>query len=156
MKQLKTAIKRDIFLRFIGGLLLIAISILLLWAGFPTFLLYLFEVVLIGSGAYLMYQGLGGLKVEDRPLMRILLHEPERIVWVYSIVTERMPFGLQLMNDGLMYFKLIDGDEFTLSFPAHQLHAVSEMLNQRLPHATFGYTKEREQWYLVDPALLIR
>jgi len=86
----------------------------------------------------------------------MLQKEPKRIVWVYSIVTKRMPFGFQINQSGTMYFKLLDGDELTLSFPASELKSISEMLNYHLPHATFGYTKEREQWYMAHPELLLR
>lgn len=89
--------------------------------------------------------------------LMVLLHlQPEQIVWVYSLVTEQMPFGFQFSRHGTLYFKLLDGDEITVGLRASQLKPVSEYLNDRLPHATFGYTRDREQWYLANPAMLLR
>jgi hypothetical protein len=86
----------------------------------------------------------------------LLEHHPRQIVWVYSIVTERLPFGFNVARAGLMYFKLADGDEITVSLPAERLPWISRYLNDRLPHATFGYSRDREQWYLASPYLLLR
>lgn len=96
------------------------------------------------------------IKKRQFPLSNLLRDEPEKIVWVYSILTQRMPFGFEVNQTGTMYFKLIDGDELTVSLPADQLKSVSRSLNTRLPHATFGYTKEREQWFMAHPAMLLK
>ncbi len=93
---------------------------------------------------------------EEMPLKKLLLKEPQKVVWVYSMVTQRMPFGFQINQSGTMYFKLIDGNEITLSLPVSELKGISEMLNYHLPHASFGYSKEKEQWYLAHPAMLMK
>jgi hypothetical protein len=95
-------------------------------------------------------------RVIDSPLIQTLMRQPGRIVWVYAVVTSRMPFGLQIAQNGLMYFKLINGDEFTLSAPIKELKLISRFLNRLLPHATFGFTKDREQWYMAAPELLLK
>ncbi len=87
-------------------------------------------------------------------LIQLLLNDPRKIVWVYSLSTQSMPYGFHINRFGLMYFKLIDGDELSVSLPANKLRAVSKSLNAHLPHATFGYTKEREQWYMAHPGML--
>lgn len=89
-------------------------------------------------------------------LFRLLLNHPQQIVWVYSVHTQRMPFGFQILESGILYFKLVDGDELSVGLPANQLKKVSESLNPLLPHATFGYTRDREQWYIANPEMLFR
>jgi hypothetical protein len=95
-------------------------------------------------------------RIEDSPLLRLLKHQPGQIVWVYSLVTEWLPFGLQMGRNATLYFKLLDGDEITLGIPQKDLKLVSHLLNRLLPHASFGYTRDREQWYLASPAMLLQ
>ncbi len=89
-------------------------------------------------------------------LFYLLEHRPRHIVWVYAVVTERLPFGLQFGSSCTMYFKLLDGDEVSVGLSVKEQRDVSATLNRLLPHATFGYTRDREQWYMADPAMLIR
>ncbi|MCP9236744.1 hypothetical protein [Lewinella sp. JB7] len=76
-----------------------------------------------------------------------LREEPERIVWVFSLVTERMPFGLNLMRSGMLYLVDADGEMHDFSLKADHLLLVTKTLNRLLPHAEFGYTEERELKY---------
>ncbi len=141
---------------------LLASTILLLF-GIAILYFYYFNIILllIGifctlAGIYLCYIYIVNRHVNDSRLMQILLKDKKQIVWVYSIVTQRMPFGFQIWNAGTFYFKLIDGDEITLSIPAEQLKELSESLNMLLPHATFGYSRDKEQWYMANPELLLQ
>ena len=89
-------------------------------------------------------------------MIKLLLNSPTKIVWVYSILTQRMPFGLQTTRQAVLYIKKLDGDEISLEVEEKDLPKIMEYLNQRLPHASFGYTPERAQWYLAEPALLLQ
>ncbi|MEO1435341.1 MAG: hypothetical protein AAFV80_07370, partial [Bacteroidota bacterium] len=80
----------------------------------------------------------------------------EKIVWVFSVITVSSPYGVTVFSMGNFYIKLIDRDEICLSAPPATLKALSTALNPVLPHASFGFTEEKEQWYRVDPALLYR
>jgi hypothetical protein len=104
----------------------------------------------------IVFSVLNRRRVIDSPLIQTLMRHPGQIVWVYAVVTNRMPFGFQVAQNGLMYFKLINGDAFTLSAPIQELKVISRFLNRLLPHATFGFTKDREQWYMAAPELLLK
>ncbi|MCR9100062.1 MAG: hypothetical protein NXI25_08935 [bacterium] len=52
--------------------------------------------------------------------------------------------------------KLRDGDDISVSLSTDDLKAVSKYLNGLLPHATFGHTKGREQWFMASPLMLLR
>jgi hypothetical protein len=67
-----------------------------------------------------------------------------------------MPFGLYLWERGTMFFMLQDGDEISVGLPARKLKMVSRFLNKLLPHASFGYTAERQQQFEADPKLLLK
>jgi hypothetical protein len=119
-------------------------------------ILSVFGLGALVGGLYFSYQVLKIRRVEDTPFWRLLHNNPKMIVWVYSVVTQRMPFGLQFFQNGILYLKLRNGDEVSLSLPAHTLKDVSSFLNEQLPHATFGYTEDRAQWFRAAPELLLR
>ncbi len=96
------------------------------------------------------------LHSEDSKLYYILRHQPRRIVWVYAVVTQRMPFGLTFSRQAVLYFKMIDGDEITVSVPARKVRLISKTLNRLLPHATFGYSEEKARTYDKQPEMLRR
>ncbi|WP_116127801.1 hypothetical protein [Lewinella sp. IMCC34183] len=80
-------------------------------------------------------------------LQRDLRDHPERIVWVYGMVTERMPFGLNLMRSGVLYLYEDDGTVHDFSLRAEHLLLVTKTLNRLLPRAEFGYSEDRERKY---------
>jgi hypothetical protein len=88
-------------------------------------------------------------------LIRILKYEPMEIVWVYAVQTSRLPFGIQLQEDCTMYFKLMNRDFIEIKLPKSKIKMVSAELNKVLPHATFGYSVDKAQWYAANPALLL-
>lgn len=95
-------------------------------------------------------------ELEKMELIRLLKYEPTEIVWVYSIQTSRLPFGIQLQHDCTMYFKLMNRDFIEIKLPKSKIKMVSAELNKVLPHATFGYSVDNAQWYAANPALLLK
>ena len=157
MKMLCGAILRELRMETIGALLvLIAGSIAFTFGFSKNIFLLILSWVLIYFGIKYSWQALKVQRVEDSELMKVLLQKPKKIVWVYSIVTNRMPFGFQFSKSGVMYFKMIDGKEISIGMSAKELKIVSRFLNRMLPHATFGYSPEKEQRYQENPELLVR
>ncbi|MEM6697886.1 MAG: hypothetical protein AAF806_31985 [Bacteroidota bacterium] len=102
------------------------------------------------------YQYFKYLDVQQMPLFVLLKRKPQDIVWVYSVVTERMPFGFKINHNALMYFKLLDRDSICLAVPAERAEVISSGLNYLLPHATFGFSEDKEQLYMAAPEMLLR
>lgn len=73
--------------------------------------------------------------------------EPESIVWVYGLVTERMPFGFKTVSVGTLHLVESDGDIHSFGMKPAELKLVTKTLNRVLPHAEFGYSPERELKY---------
>lgn len=90
------------------------------------------------------------------PLLQLLYFQEQRIVWVYAVATPRQPFGVQLTAGVTVFFRLIDGTCESLPVPQRALDTLERALADWLPHATFGYSTEYEQWYTADPALLLQ
>lgn len=77
-------------------------------------------------------------------LYHLLLEEPERIVWVYGQITERLPFGLSFSSSAVVYLVLDDGEEISAALPAEKTKLVIKTLQRVLPDALVGYTEDRE------------
>ncbi len=103
----------------------------------------------------LLYDVIRFWQPRQMPLIQLLINQPKEIIWVYSVLTEKLPLGIWFSKKGTMYFKLMNKDEFTIKLSEKEALIVSKYLNDRLPHATFGYSKDKEQWYMANPALLI-
>lgn len=78
---------------------------------------------------------------------RRLRDQPESIVWVYGLVTERMPFGFKTAASGTLYLVDDTGETHTFGLLPEELKLVTKTLSRILPRAEFGYTKEKELQY---------
>ena len=107
-------------------------------------------------GLQLLYKIIRKSRSEEERLLDLLKNNPRQIVWVFSIATQTMPFGFHLWDAGVMYFKLLDGDEISVNLPSKKLKMVSKFLNRLLPHASFGYSDERQAQFEQDPKLLLK
>ncbi len=86
-------------------------------------------------------------KNEHQNLVQIIDHQPEKILWVYTMETNLMPFGFKVKDKGLIYFKMDDGEDICIKMPAKDLKLVSRFLNRLLPNATFGFSEEKQRAY---------
>lgn len=157
MEKLQRAIRREQRLKLLFSLGLMAGGALLAFFFFQHSVILVVTGLVIGmTGLHFFSDYLRNRRVENTRLIKLLEKDPRKIVWVYSVVTERLPFGFKFSQSGIMYFKLSDGDEISVSMPAEELRPVSSFLNRLLPHASFGYTRDREQWYMADPRMLLK
>ena len=157
MEIIRKALRRDIRLKLLASVAMLLFGeFLCIYAFQLNGALVIVGIVLTVLGIKYTRDALLGRNIEETPLMIALEKEPKKIVWIYSVVTQRMPFGLEFSKDATIYFKLIDGDEITLGMAENNANYVLKMLNLQLPHATFGYSKVKEQWYMADPAMLYK
>ena len=120
------------------------IGLLIYWFYFESFLL----AAAIGAGMFvlggmLLYSFHKSWKNPEKNLLHIIDHTPERILWVYTLETQLMPFGFKVIDKGLIYFKMTDGEEISIKLSAKNLKLVSRFLNRLLPEAMFGYSEEK-------------
>lgn len=145
----------ELRLQFMASILLCLAGWVLCYFFFQkNSVLTLIGLILAILGLRYVFKALKNWNVEHHPLIRILYFQPRQIVWVYSLLTERMPFGFQFSKSATIYFKLINGDEFSIGLSAKKLKLVSKTLSRLLPHASFGYSTVREQWFLQSPEKL--
>jgi len=113
-------------------------------------------LTLLILGFKFLYETLAVWHPYRHPVWLQITETPKQIVWVYSKDVQTSPYGLEVSGHTVMFFKLLDKNELSISVPRKQARALSESLNSMLPHATFGYTVERAQWYAADPSFLIQ
>lgn len=130
-----------------GGLAMIAVAL----KGY--LIIMTLGLVICTVGGFYLYQHLSEPRTLDA-LLEMLYETPDDIVWVYSMVNDHHPFGLQFFQRGILYFKLVNGDEISANLPPRKLKLISKILSRSLPDTVFGYSNERARRYLSNPASL--
>lgn len=157
MQLLCKALLREIGLQMLFALLLTVGSMFLIGYFFnENAILTALGLMGFPLGLRFFFQAAKQAELDANHLLLLLNHNPEKIVWVYALDTQRHPFGFEFMHSGVLYFKMEDGDEISVSLPAKKLKLVSRFLNRILIDSTFGYTKERAQMYERNPNALRR
>ena len=89
-------------------------------------------------------------------IISLLNQERDRVVWVYAVATQNMPFGVRVFSYANIYLNLEDGKAESLMLPRHSLDLAMTYLKQQLPHATFGYSDDNRLFFQSDPEMLRR
>lgn len=153
--MLRKALIRETRWQLLAAIALLLVGVTLVSFFYKTSILAgLLGFFMIITAARYIYTFSTIRKAEDHPLIQLISQEPERIVWIYGQQTERLPFGLQFSRSSVLYFKLIDGDEFTVSIPGRYVRLVSRTLNRLLPNTTFGFSEDRAEQFSEKPRLL--
>ncbi len=149
--------QRDNYIKLLGCVCLWALGVFAIFYGLAGH----FFLSLVGLGLTLLSLRIGlpiirRVYNEESKLFYILRHQPRRIVWIYGVVTEHLPFGLSILRTGIIYVKLIDSEEITVSVKPEKMTLVLHTLRRLLPHATFGYSPDIARRYELEPEYLLR
>lgn len=154
---LQEAAKREQRTKLLSAIVLLVLAIILIALFFgENNLLSVVGLIALLLAVQFGYQYFKYPDVKQMPLFLLLQRKPQDIVWVYSVVTERMPFGFKINHNALMYFKLLDRDSICIGVPSDRAEVISSGLNHLLPHATFGFSEDKEQLYMAAPEMLLR
>lgn len=133
-----------------GGIFLLATGFpRLVWAG-------LIGVALLTLGIGWMIRLLREWPVDKHPILSSLTPDSRRIVWVYWLEVNRMPFGLFVNTKCYLILKFLDGTEHSVGISSAKIRVVVNWLKRLLPHCTFGYQPRLEAMYRDNPAALLR
>ena len=155
MRNLRNAILRELRMQFAMSLVLLAFGSGLCVLTFKINVV--FSIIGLGLsivGGKLVVDTTTNLRIDNHLLLNYLRYQPQQIVCVDSIMTVSVPFGIHLFSKGTLHFKLADGSDYTVGMQASKLKLVSKFLMRLLPHATFGYTVDREYTFRVSPERL--
>lgn len=151
---LSQALRLELRLKLIAAITNLLIGLVLfLYAGFWGLS---FGALFFTIGIYLGFKTVSNWSIENSQLIFLLQYDPQKIVWVYTSITQRMPFGLAFSKVGTIHFKMVNGEDISLFIPVKYLNHLSLLLSKHLTHATFGYTVDREQWFRAAPELLLK
>ncbi|MBO6934008.1 MAG: hypothetical protein JJ863_03510 [Deltaproteobacteria bacterium] len=81
------------------------------------------------------------------PVMRAILEQPQRICWVYQFTHE-----VNGVPNYHIFVHLEDGKKLEFSLAQIDPSSLLMALKERLPHAIFGYSAERQQLFARAPA----
>lgn len=161
MQLLKLALLRDRNLKVCIGLLLVLLcigAIVLLARQFTPKTVYAlsFLLVFVGfAGVYFLIQGLLRYDTQSNFLLQLINYNPQLVVWVYYRKIESAPFGIRMMQFTTLFIFLSNREFIALPMPESEILVLLPKLKKRLPHAVFGYSKQRAQLYEVSPDLLV-
>ncbi|MEM6377323.1 MAG: hypothetical protein AAF705_03865 [Bacteroidota bacterium] len=157
MRILVKAIRREVLFQIVAtNLLLVFGCLLVLFQYDKSVFLTIIGLGAVVLSARLLWRNFPSFMLQNHVLYKVLYENPQNVVWVYSTVTQRMPFGLEFISNCVIYFHLMDGSHESVSLPSKKQKLVSKFLNRLLPHATFGFSEERQQQYDIDPFMLMR
>lgn len=161
MQILKSALLRDRNLKIIIGLLLVLFSIgtiLIIANKLPPKTVYSlsFLLILIGfAGIYFLIQGLLRYDTQSNFLLQLINYNPQLVVWVYYRKIKSAPFGIHILQFNTLFIFLSNKEFIALPMPEREIQELLPKLKKQMPHAVFGYSKQRAQLYEVSPDLLI-
>lgn len=95
-------------------------------------------------------------KPESSPILQMLHQAPKNIVWIYLVEVNIAPFGIRFSKEQTLCLRLLNGDMLQIRLSEKDIPLVMSGLEKQLPHASFGFNKEKEQWYNIHPSLLYR
>ena len=154
LQYLIKAVRREWWLQvIICGCLIVSGMVLLIGGVLRQGWMAVAGIVFAGLGFRWLYRT---LFAGENLLLRQLRRHPVQIVWVYSVVVQAMPFGLMWSQRVCTHFWTVSGEQHCLYLPARHYRVVNRLLQRLLPHATFGYSPEREAQYQADPETLRR
>jgi len=95
-------------------------------------------------------------KPASSPILQILHQASKNIVWIYLIEVNIAPFGIRFRKEQTLCLRLLNGDMLQIRLSEKDVPLVMLGLEKQLPHANFGFSKEKEQLYNIHPSLLYR
>ena len=158
--QIIAALKKDrnqkimigIVLLFFSGTITFQSSLLL---PFKTLLLIiLFCMVLAFTGFYFLLHGILRYDTQRNYLLKLLLEEPDKAVWVYYSKIELMPFGIKFIEYARLHIHLLNRECILLPLSEKEIRSLMPFLRQQFKRATFGHSIQNQQLYDIAPDLL--
>ena len=108
-------------------------------------------LILMGPGVYLFLKAFQNWDIEDSEIIQTISNDTKNVIWVYPYVTQVMPFGISLFDRCYIIMKTLDGKELAFKVPVRKKKLLLNWLKRLIPHARFGFSKERETLYGQSP-----
>jgi hypothetical protein len=110
-------------------------------------------LVLAGLFGFLLWR----VRNKDAPAVtRFVVQSPRDVVWVYGSQTSYRKHGREVARDSSVVVGTIRHQLFTLKMSQVEAARALAGLEALLPHASFGYSAEKQAQFQRDPAGLLR
>ena len=107
-------------------------------------------------GLYACIYAFRSLKPSKLLILHTLQEKPKDIVWSHQYILQNMPFGVEVFKVCDIYLYTRHGQKDCIRVKLEKLDEIQQALERDLPHATFGYTVQREQLYRANPDMLYK
>ena len=112
--------------------------------------------MLVGfTGLYFILHALLRYSAQRNYLIVLVENNPNLVAWVYYVKIENFPFGVRFIQYTTLYIHLLNQEKITLQMPEEDILDLMQLLRCRIPNATYGYSKYKEQLYNISPDLLV-
>lgn len=152
MNVIRLALEKELQQKKTAGWLFMALGVLMIF--FFAAKIQLFAILgflSVFGGVWLLSKTIRIRSLEQLPELQILLHEPQKVVWIYSVITQRMPFGFKMSAYGLVYLNMKDGATHCIEVPVEKLKLVTKYLSRLLPNVVVGYSEARAEQFDINP-----
>ncbi|MGB1206154.1 MAG: hypothetical protein ACPG5B_10940 [Chitinophagales bacterium] len=158
--QIIAALKKDRNQQIVIGSSLLFISAIIVVQSTPflpskaLLLAILLCMLLAFTGFYFLLHAILRYDIQRNHLLKLLLAEPDKVVWVYYKKIELLPFGIKFIEYCRLHIHLLNRECILLPLSEKEIKELMPFLRQQLKSATFGYTTQNRQLYDIAPSLL--
>lgn len=107
-------------------------------------------------GLYAIIYAYRSINPNRLSILRMLKEQPNDIVWSHQYILQNMPFGVEVFKVCDIYLYTRHRDKDCIRIKMEKLEEIQQALERDLPHATFGYSVEKEQLYRANPNMLYK
>lgn len=150
--EVEKALKREVWeLVGIGIFFFVSGFALILLSPIYHYALLIIGILLLSPAIYLFLKAIQNWDIQQSEVIDCLQNQTKKIVWVYPFVTQVTPFGISLFDRCYIIMKTTDGQEYSFKIPVRKKKLLISWTKRLMPHAQFGFSKERETLYAQSP-----
>ncbi|MEZ4885269.1 MAG: hypothetical protein R3E32_11125 [Chitinophagales bacterium] len=106
------------------------------------------------TGVYFLLSALLRYDTQKNYVLKIMSQRPDMVAWIYYYKVESLPFGIKVFEYSTFFIHLLNREKINILMPEWEIKFLMNLLQERLEHTTFGYSKYKQQLFDIAPDLL--
>ncbi len=157
---IENALRKNRNLKLVVGFILICIATGIILSALDSFSpQYAFPLALVCmffgfSGVYFFLSAILRYDTQKNYVLKLITQRPDMVVWIYHYKVESLPFGIKVFDYSTLYIQLMNREKINIQMPEWEIKFLINLLQERLIHATFGYSRYKKQLFDIAPDLL--
>ncbi|MGB1242620.1 MAG: hypothetical protein ACPG49_08865 [Chitinophagales bacterium] len=157
---IENALRKNRNLKIMVGAILVCLAICIIISALDTlptkfaFTLALVCMLFGFSGIYFLLSALLRYDTQKNYVLKIMTQRPDMVAWVYYYKVQSLPFGIKVFEYSTLYIHLLNQEKINIRMPEWEIKFLINLLQERLQHTTFGYSKYKQQLFNIAPDLL--